>query len=137
MKNQTSSQDSSSRISRRTFIGFLAAAVVAFLVRTLRHVNVPLAIQDFFGLEVGVRPLITQELERLKLPNFPLFRESLYFFTLSRIKAHRLLSGRIQQRVLDHWIHFLFDHRSIAWPYIRYPDVGDYLICNGLIRRGK
>ena len=137
MESQARSQDSSSRISRRTFIGFLAAAVTALLVRTFRHVNVPLAIQDFFGLEEGVRPLITQELERLKRPNFPLFRESLYFFTFSRIKAHRLLAGRIQQRVLDHWIHFLFNHRSIAWPYIRYPVVGDYFICNGLIRDSK
>ena len=137
MENQAHSQNSSSRISRRTFFGFLAAAVVALLVRAFRHVDVPSAIQDFFGLEDGVRPLITQELERLKRPNFPLFRESLFYFTFSRTKAHRLLAESIQQKVLNHWIHFLFNHRSVAWPYVRYPDVGDYFICNGLIRQGK
>jgi hypothetical protein len=121
-------------ISRRTFLGLIAAGLTALVLFAVRRIDVPNSIRLFFGLEQDLVPVIRSMMQRLQKTNAPLFQKTLLFFTLSRFGAHRLLSKRTQLSVLTYWCQAFFSNRALAWPYIHYPDVGNSFICNGLIQ---
>jgi hypothetical protein len=119
------------KLSRRGVLVLLIAATVAFGLRIFRGIDVASVVQDYFGFREDYRSLIRRRFDHLKVRNPVLYRDSVLFFTLRFIP----FPGRFRTRVLTHWISFLFEDRSRAWPYVNYPSVGEYQICNGLIRK--
>jgi hypothetical protein len=122
------------KISRRGFLVFITAGAAAFGILLLKRIDVESAIQDFFGLPSGQRSLISEELRKLHNADLVLFRQTTIYFSFYRMNLNHL-ARRFQQPVVTHWSATLFAHRSLAWPYLKYPVVDDSSICSGLIRQ--
>jgi len=124
-------------ISRRAFFGFLAAGLAALSFVCIRRFDLAGTICRFFDLSPNALPLIDQDLQKLMKTDFVLFKNINLYFALSRLRAHSLLPRSTKEVALDHVTKALFAKRSISWPYIHYPDVGDFQVCNGLIRKAE
>jgi len=122
------------RISRRSFFALLLAGFFAFVLYGFRRLDPSLEVQKFFGLEEDIREKARSRFAALKRRNPKLYQQSSLFFALSHYRAERLLPVSVRERVLNDWVYFLFSNRDLAWGYIGYPRVGDYQVCNGLIR---
>jgi hypothetical protein len=123
------------RFSRRIFFGFLIAGVVVFAIWLFRRIDPAAAVEQFFAFDQGHRSKIRRRFEALRDRNPVLYRDSLLFFSLTSIHLGSLLNRRLRTRILSNWIDFLFVDRAISWPYVNYPEVGQFQICNGLIRK--
>jgi hypothetical protein len=122
------------RFSRRTFFVFLIAGVFLFAIWLFRRIDSASAVEQYFALNRDHRAVIGRRFQILRNRNPVLYRDSILFFGLSAIHAEALLDKRLRRRVLSNWIDFLFDDRTVSWPYVNYPEVGKFQICNGLIR---
>jgi hypothetical protein len=121
-------------ISRRSFFYFLIAGVIAFVLLSFRRIDPASSVLEYFGLEKELLPVIQKRFGYLLRAQPDLYRYSDSFFSLRTLRAENLLPQKLREQVLSSWISFLFRQRAISWPYVNYPSVGEYRICNGLIR---
>ena len=127
----------SDQISRRSFFYFLIAGLVMFVVWTFRRIDSASALQEYFGFNQDYRPVIEKRFVFLRKQNAVLYRDSILFFGFSAFRGEKWLHKKLRSRVLSNWVFFLFRNREIAWPYVNYPSVGKFQICNGLIRNNS
>ena len=121
-------------VSRRAFLGFLLAGLFALAIWAFRRMDLETAIQKYFGFQQDHRSMIRRRFQYLSKRNPVLYRDSIFFFGFFAFRAEKVLHKKLRNRVLENWIFYLFSHRSLSWPYIQYPTVNDFQICNGLIR---
>ena len=124
----------SGRISRRAFFIIFLGGLIGLIAWMYRREAAALAIQNFFGLDNTVKPVIEQELQSLKKGHFSWWTATVFFFTLADWGLQSIVPGRLRFRIINYWSWKLFSRRSIAWKYVNYPSVGDDPICDGLIR---
>ena len=122
-------------LTRRSFlwIGLLLIISGVLWVLPLR-VRTARQIAEFFGLDRETETVIDQILENLRNQHRRGYRESALFFALDHHGLNFLIPSDWRDRVISFWSDSLFLRRSVAWPYIHYPQYNDLLICDGLIR---
>jgi len=121
-------------ISRRTFFGLLFAAFLALFLWWFRRFDLAPVVQNFFGLPQDVLQRVNSRFNSLRKRNPILYQQSVVFFGFYQFRMANLLPGNLRKKVVTEWVNFLFYHRDLSWPYIGYPSVGEFEICNGLIR---
>ena len=121
-------------ISRRTFFLLLIASLAAFTLWWFRRLDSGTLVQQFFGFQDDIRKKASGRFSALRRHNATLYQQSVIFFTFTRYRAQGFLPATLRQRVLLDWTNYLFASRDLAWGYIGYPRVGDFQVCNGLIR---
>ena len=99
-----------------------------------RRLDLASVVQDFFGIQQDVRQQVNSRFYSLRRRNPVLYQHSVIFFGLYQFRMANLLSKDLRRKVATEWVNFLFYHRDLSWPYIGYPSVGEFEICNGLIR---
>jgi hypothetical protein len=123
------------RYSRRAFFAFFIAGILVLLLWFYRRIDFSSTVQEYFAFPDDQRDAIARRFKSLQHENPVLYRDSVLLFGLASVHAASFLPQKLKNRVLSNWTSFLFDNRAISWPYVDYPTVGEYQICNGLIRQ--
>lgn len=121
-------------MNRRAFLGLSLVGLITFALILFRRPDLSEVVQQYFGFHKDYRDLINKRFAELRVQNAKLYRDSVLFFGLQPFFLQSVLNSSLRRRVLSSWIPFFFRNRDIAWQYVNYPSVGEYQICNGLVR---
>jgi hypothetical protein len=125
---------SDKRISRRRFLWISIAVVITMAIFAAFRFDLVLAIRKFFGFEKEVDSTIQAEIERVQKLHPDRWIASYLFFFFQDHRIRFVIPRWLESKVIRYWSWRMLRSRSVSWPFVGYPQIGDEYFCDGLIR---